>query len=171
MVKRSAVPEGMVKLGRSKRQDVLVDARVVEQWQIEGYEKAVNVATVTGFRKAAAAMRRPFAANAPQAEKAHRIVRKYPSGYKSTLLSVDRMSLSNPKSVKTKAGKVRGTNFRYYAYVRHTQGYSVFVNYGHRIVTRTKQVRGKKAAVRYAERTLEQMKPVIIPILRAEWPK
>ena len=137
---------------------------ITEKWQLEGYEAACARATRTGIRKAMALAKRTILRLAPRSAR-HRVVRLYPSGYRSGPGDPDAYRLSAARSIKTRVGYVRGSATRFYGYLRNRPGYSVFVNYGIRTV------HGRRAGVHYMERGLEAAKPMMIPLLRKNWPK
>lgn len=150
-----------ITIGRHKKKAVQVDAATFEQWQIDGYQRAVGKATRTGFQKAAQVVKKQARRLAPRASGEHRVVRTYPSGYKSSSNDPDQYRLSDNRGFKVKAGTIRGTNQSYYAYVSSKQGYSIFQEYG------TRNQRGES----YLRPALDESKSKIIPMLRAEWPK
>lgn len=158
------------RIGGRGKSGIDVSSRVVEKWQTDGYKKACMLATKKGVQKAMAVVKKTVKPLIPEANP-HRIVRSYPSGYKSTLASPDRFPLNASQALKSKVGYVRGSKTQVYGYLRDRPGYSIFVNYGHDAKTRSKVFIRKIAGVHYMEKGLDTAKPTIIPLLRAEWPK
>ena len=133
------------------------------EWLGEEYARAVRGAAVSAFREAGKIVAKSARGRAPRWPGKHRVSRKYPGGRDYS----DIKRLAQTIQSKVKDRRDRGV----LAYVRVRNGYSVWVSYGHKIVSRGGVGGGNVEPNPFLHDALEKNVDRIIPILQGKMPK